>query len=68
MDESPIKLAAHCVTSRDLNFSPAACLRSALALVLLLAGATAPLLAEPPAGSKPRVTLDEFFNSVEFGG
>jgi dipeptidyl aminopeptidase/acylaminoacyl peptidase len=56
-----------CVATRELHFSLAACLRAALALVLLLAGATAPLLAEPPAGGKPRVTLDEFFNSVEFG-
>ena len=41
-------------------------MRAALALVVLLAGAAAWLLAEPASSGKPRVTLDEFFNSVEF--
>jgi dipeptidyl aminopeptidase/acylaminoacyl peptidase len=67
MNRYPNKLAAHCVASRKLLSYPAAGVHSALALVLLFVGTTATLLAEPPATGKPRITLDEFFNAVEFG-
>ena len=67
MNRYPNKLAAHCVARRDLRFSHTAYFRAALVLLLLLVGATAPLLAEPPASSKPHITLDEFFSAVEFG-
>ncbi len=68
MDRYSIKLVRHCLAPRELRCSLAACLSAVLALVALLVASTAILLAEPPApGSKPRVTLDEFFNSVEFG-
>ena len=63
----PINLAApRCAASQDLLFSPAVCLRAALAAVVLLAGMAAPLTAQAPTGSKPRITLDEFFNAVDF--
>ena len=63
---SPIKLmASRSAFSQNLHFSPAGCLRAALALVVLLTAARE-LLAEPASGSKPRITLDEFFNAVDF--
>jgi len=66
MDRYPNNLATQCAALRTLRFFSAVWHRSALALVLVAVGATAVLLAEPPSGNKPRVTLDEFFNSVEF--
>src|SRR5271166_5172903 len=66
MNRYPNNLATQCAALRTLRFFSAVWHRSALALVLVAVGATAVLLAEPPSGNKPRVTLDEFFNSVEF--
>jgi dipeptidyl aminopeptidase/acylaminoacyl peptidase len=55
-------------TSAQVNMSPiksAATRVTAFVLLILLTTAAA-LHAEPHSGNKPRVTLDEFFNSVEF--
>ncbi len=66
---SPIRLAeVWCALRRHLRLSPAGRGRPivgwALALVLLLT--SAPTLLAESASSKPRITLDEFFNAVEF--
>jgi len=60
---SPIKSAA---AAQALRPSLAVALRIALALVIVVAGLPASLLAKPASGSKPRVTLDEFFNAMDF--
>jgi dipeptidyl aminopeptidase/acylaminoacyl peptidase len=63
----PINLAApRCAASQDLRFSPLGCLRAALSVVVLLASLTATLSAQTSSASKPRITLDEFFNAVDF--
>ncbi len=67
MNMSPIKLAApHRTRSRNLAPSPALSFRFVLALVVLFTTGAARLLAEPAPETKPRITLDEFFNAVEF--
>ena len=64
---SPIQLAAaRAAAPQELRFSRRICLRLVIAFVVVLTGATG-VLAEPASGSKPRITLDEYFNSVEFG-
>jgi len=64
---SPIKsAAARPSAAQALRPSMAVALRVALALVIVVAGLPASLLAKPASGSKPRVTLDEFFNAVDF--
>ena len=64
---SPIKLAAPCcAASPDSRCSPVVCLRVALALVVVLAISLASPAALAASGSKPRITLDEFFNAVDF--
>src|ERR1035438_2931776 len=63
---SPIQLTATSdAVSPELRTSPSLYHRAGIALVILLA-AGATLLAQPSSASKPRVTLDEFFNAVEF--
>jgi|HubBroStandDraft_4_1064222.scaffolds.fasta_scaffold01333_13 dipeptidyl aminopeptidase/acylaminoacyl peptidase len=52
--------------SHESRVSAVLCIRTFLTLVIMLASA-ADLLAGSPSGNKPRVTLDEFFKSVEFG-
>jgi dipeptidyl aminopeptidase/acylaminoacyl peptidase len=61
-----IKLTARAAASHKLRLSPTLGFCAAFALTIFLTGMAAPLLAEPASGGKPRVTLDEFFNSVEF--
>ena len=66
---SPFNLVvARGATSQGSRRSATYWIRAALALVVLLTSAAACLVAEPVSGGKPRVTLDEFFNSVEFSG
>ena len=60
---SPIKSAA---AAQALRPSMAVALRIALALVIVMTGPGTSLFAAPASGSKPRVTLDEFFNAVDF--
>ena len=63
----PIKLEAlRRLGSEDSRFSPAVCFRVALALVVVLATSLALPAAQAASDSKPRITLDEFFNAVDF--
>ncbi len=62
---SPKQLAdPRCVASKQLRQSSVACFRIALAVIAVLIGSIVP--ARGDAGSKPRMTLDEFFNAVDF--
>ena len=63
----PIKLTRpRWLASQNLRFSPPFFLCAALTATLFLTYVTAPLLAHAASGSKPQITLDEFFNAVEF--
>jgi len=53
-------------TPQVLRLSHRVFLFAMLAAVALLAHVAAPTLARAASGSKPRITLDEFFNAVDF--
>ena len=63
----PIKLTRpRWLASQNLRSSASVFLRAALSAALLLTYVAAPLLAQAASGNKPRITLDEFFNAVDF--
>ena len=62
---SPNKLAGpRGAASQELRHSPGACFRIALVVAAVLIGSIGP--ARGDSGAKPRMTLDEFFNAVDF--